>query len=536
MNAFYAIILIISFRLVVSSAENLPILVNQINESYPFCTKVCQECRHLLMNCRNLNLSNFKLIKNPLPETEQIIFTGNSISAINGSIFLHDRPSIKSLNLSNNKITSINKNAFENLPSLNELILDKNSINFNNQTEMEFLVKISQSLELLSLSQNLIQDSIHNLNSMGSKLNLFSLKYLNLDQNYLTEFKSDIFCHVPSLVGLNLEANNLSRIDLKTNCVNSLDFLNLKSNRFHKIDKNLLSKFKNQKKLRPKFEVYLSDNPFKCDCNLYEFFKYLKEELGVAQNFRVIKDAQNLRCDHEDSLHYSINRPLMDSNLDTICGYPRITTQQFKTTPDQGPYFTAQNKTQPLSTKRPYQTEHHISRLAVLLFCSLLMSATLILVLKLRLQKLWNIIGFKFYRRLNDQNNSSSFNRLSFDGAGNSLREAENLDPNDCREIRKPRRKINFNFRSLLNLFRKKRNLDYYRFDYQSNDSNMIYRLEDRRSDESKFSLTKSILKFKNKENEKQTDVADVVPIISDDEETTKDIMTGIGVLGARNI
>lgn len=535
MNAICIITLILSFGLTLPSlAEKRLVLINQINESYAFCSKICQECNNLELRCSNLNLTSFKLIENPLPDTQRIVFTGNSISVIDKQIFIKERSNIKMLNLSNNNINSVNEDAFRNLPSLNKLILDKNTIDFRKEEKMKFLEKISPNLEFLSLSQNLIpfeneeESKGTKFNNLSIRNNLLNLKYLNLDNNFLTEINSNFFCDIPNLVSLNLESNNLKQIDLNVDCIHSLRLLNLKSNRFEKLSDNIITIFKKHKNVKPNFEVYLSENLFKCDCNLYEFYKFLKEEFSEPEISRVIKDSQNLKCKHPDSLHYSINKSIIESNLDRICGYPIIKIQEFKKKIDHKSLLSIKNKTELLTTARPHVTHDNISRLAVFLFCSLLMSATLILVMKLRFKKLWNIIGFKFYRRLNDANNPHFSNRMSFNEPLNNLaRESENLD--DKTTIKAENKKLIWlRLESLFHIFKKKRNLDYYRFDYQSTDSNKIYRPENRKSASSFF------LK-KNNKKINQTEM-DVVPIISDDEETAKNICTSQGVLGVRII
>lgn len=525
MNAFYAIFLILSFSPVqLYSTENW---LNQKNSSNSICSKICQECSSLLINCQNLNFTNLNLVSNSMLNTERIIFTGNSILSIERQIFIDPRPNLKYIDLSDNNLTLIDKDSFTNLANLKQLILDKNAINFINNDNMLFLNSISGSLEHLSLRQNLNPGTEMKkffLNNFLDQINLFNLKQINLEQNYLGKFDQSIFCKIPNLLVLNLESNNLSKFELDLNCLNSLSQLNLKSNRFQNIDTNLMDKFKSHKNYQPNFVVYLNDNPFKCDCNLYELFKFLMEQVSQDEMHQIIKDIPSLKCSHPDSLHYSLNKSIINSNLDNICGYPKITTIQFRIKTNLNSFlFTNTTQIQVVSSRKPYETHHDISRLVVLLFCSMLMSACLILVLKLRLQKLLNIVQIKFYKKLDNETNSDDFNRLSFDGAS----------PKE--HIVRPTKKNESWFRSVMNKFRRiETNIDYCRFDYQSADSNRIYRLDKRKRNSPKsFSLTKLML---NRKNEVINHEMDILPIVYDEDESVKNITTGLGVLGVRNV
>ena len=523
MNTFNVIILILSFNSVrVYSNQSW---LNQTTSLYRICSKICQECSSLSIKCQNQNLTDLKLISNSMVNTERIVFTGNSILSIKKQIFFDQRPNLKYIDLSENNLTLIDKNSFNNLSNLEQLILDKNSLNFTINDNILFLNTISGSLKHLSLRQNLKPHSgmeLFFLNGFSDKINLFNLKELNLEQNYLSKFDQSIFCNIPKLFELNLQSNNLSKIDLNLNCINSLNLLNLKSNRFQNIDTNLIEKFNRLKQYQPNFEVYLNDNPFKCDCNLYEFFKFLMEKNALGQMHQIIKDIPSLKCSHPDSLHYSLNKPIINSNLDNICGYPKITTKQFSIkTNSNSSMFT--NRAQTVPSKKPYETHHDVTRFVVFLFCSMLMSACLILVLKLRLQKLLHIVQFKFYKKLDNEANPADFGRLSFDGAISQQ--------NKMRQTRKNKSW----FRSIINKFRRKdANINYCRFDYQSSDSNRIYKLEKRKSDSPRsFSLTKLMLNTKKEDTNHEMDI---LPIVCDEEESVKNITTGLGVLGVRNV
>ncbi|CAF1116983.1 unnamed protein product [Brachionus calyciflorus] len=128
-----------------------------------------------------------------------------------------------------------------------------------------------------------------------------------------------------------------------------------------------------------------------------------------------------------------------------------ITTNKISTETNRGFYFPtrSKNRTTLATTTRTTHNFHSINKLAIFLFCTILMSATILLALKIHYRKLWNNLVFKLYKSLpNENKNARNFNRLSFEGASTSLENEHNID--DIIELPETRRKrFNFKFPSL---------------------------------------------------------------------------------------
>lgn len=261
-----------------------------------------------------LNLSNNKL--ESLPESIKNLSSLSNID-LRRNLF-NEVPceiaklSIKSLNISGNKITDISL-----LKDSKELMV----LDLSNNLIKEIGIKLPQnnSLRSLNLSNNFLKDadvffsSLSNVQRLNLNNNLFTkipeaisnmrlLKELDICDNYLQEIDSAIF--KLDIESLNLTANRLKVLHLKE--MNSLESINLDENSFEKltIDDN--------------FAPYLKE--FSCEsCSLKEFLlpqsKYLKTlcyssneisfvpyEIADYENLKELDIEKNQIVDLPDSL------------------------------------------------------------------------------------------------------------------------------------------------------------------------------------------------------------------------------------------
>lgn len=109
---------------------------------------------------------------------------------------------LNELNLSNNQISKIDKNAFKSFENLTKLILRKNKLSeFDPET-----FKDMKNLETIDLSFNLIK--LQNSFIVHEKLREILLDYCDID-----EISIDAFANVKQLESLSLEGNPLNNFD-----------------------------------------------------------------------------------------------------------------------------------------------------------------------------------------------------------------------------------------------------------------------------------------------------------------------------------
>jgi Leucine-rich repeat (LRR) protein len=162
-----------------------------------------------------------------------------TITNIDDIYKIENPKNIKELNLTNNKLTKLDKNIFSNLTQLQELYLY-----YNNLTELDkdIFTNLTQLKELHLYSNNLTKIP-KNIFS-----NLTQLQILNLDYNNLTELDKDIFSNLTQLQELNLSENELTELDKDIfSNLTQLQYLMLSNNKLKKLDKEL---FKNLTQLQ----------------------------------------------------------------------------------------------------------------------------------------------------------------------------------------------------------------------------------------------------------------------------------------------
>merc|ERR1712131_294776 len=167
-----------------------------------------------LPRLRSINLSNNQLTsisRGSLPDSiEDAWLDSNLVETISRKIF-SNLSNMKRVYLMNNKISVIEPGSFSGLPSLLELKLSNNEL-----TKIPTLTD-SKSLLLLDLSNNRLSDLD------GTLLELPNLERLDLQGNSLLSFSG---LKLPQLAQINLSSNRLTSLDhsiLQSEGLTSLD-------------------------------------------------------------------------------------------------------------------------------------------------------------------------------------------------------------------------------------------------------------------------------------------------------------------------
>jgi Leucine-rich repeat (LRR) protein len=178
------------------SSNNLKQIPNDlINKWFNYASLNTFNIAHNLIENLTLNLP-------PTNSLESIDLSFNRLSSIEADTF-RNLNSIKYLNLASNKLSSINSFAFEKTRYLIDLNLNNNLITENS---MEFLLFASlTNLKYLRMDNNRLASLSHHL-----LFNLYSLEYLSLKENNLLSFeilklsKNNLLLKVCELSSLNL--------------------------------------------------------------------------------------------------------------------------------------------------------------------------------------------------------------------------------------------------------------------------------------------------------------------------------------------
>lgn len=200
----------------------------------------------------NTTRENFKKSLEELVLLENLKIVNSDIQKINKNTFFKIYSAIVRLDLTKNGINLIDSNSFDNLKSLETLIIDENGLKIiqeNAFNGVNKLLKLSlksnklkiitknmfkglNRLSILDLSDNLIASVEEN------SFNLLNISTINLSFNKLTTIKRGIFNGAKSLKDIYLNNNHISKIDDYAFSTLALGKLNLKNNQLTKIDAN----------------------------------------------------------------------------------------------------------------------------------------------------------------------------------------------------------------------------------------------------------------------------------------------------------
>ena len=180
-----------------------------------------------LPKLNSLNLSNNQLDSGQLNERtlwglrmlRELILSHNLLKGSITSTFIKGAPHLTYLNLSQNKLTSVQRNALEGCPKLRTLDLSKNSIEVIEDHAFHSL----PDLENLNIAHNLVVAI-----SGFSFSHMPKLEFLSLADNALRTVTADLIHQLPKLENLDLAANDITVIQKDVfNCTQNLQNLAL---------------------------------------------------------------------------------------------------------------------------------------------------------------------------------------------------------------------------------------------------------------------------------------------------------------------
>lgn len=259
-----------------------------------------------LENLTNLTLSSNHLKGVPdksfynMPHLIKLTIYSNPLLSLPDELMGH-MPDITEFYLYDTNLTTVPGNLFANMSGLLELNLHLND-------KLRYLPPdlfcCLPNLKKLSLRKNILQDLHPNLFSMLTTLNI-----LLLNDNQLRTLPENIFQRLPSLL----------TIDLKNNNLNTLHGDHFVSNTALKA-------------------LYLSENPWDCNCAIREFVRWIRE------NEHVVLDKDDVIC-HSPLFNSLRGLHTLPDDEFSICEVKR-TTDLFMTQTDsyvqtQTPYYTS---------------------------------------------------------------------------------------------------------------------------------------------------------------------------------------------------
>uniref|UniRef100_A0A0N5A8T2 TIR domain-containing protein n=1 Tax=Syphacia muris TaxID=451379 RepID=A0A0N5A8T2_9BILA len=273
-----------------SSLLNLDLSYNQLQQIPPAVEKL------IILQVLNMSHNKIKNISksifNDLASLQRIDLSYNSITQIQSGIFKDSR-SLKQLLLSNNVIMSLAEDAFDKCEQLEHLDLSNNRIEglnnslsaINSLITANFTDNRLTVLEWKGLPSRLISldasnNQISNLTSSdGSKIRFIKLKDNKLRALSATEIPDS----VESLdVSNNLIENVSPEVFVnKTN----LRMVNFRSNKIQNISKAVFGR-------KIAYDLYIADNPLKCNCEMLWLYKNNKKALLR------ISDKNEAKCTH----------------------------------------------------------------------------------------------------------------------------------------------------------------------------------------------------------------------------------------------
>ncbi|XP_055492045.1 trophoblast glycoprotein b isoform X1 [Leucoraja erinacea] len=274
------------------------------------CPRFC-ECSEppTRVKCVNRQLSS---IPSDIPAgVERLFITGNSISTLGAGAFGQRLEHLLNLNLSDNKIESIEALAFASMPSLRQLDLSNNRISTLHPEAFGGAgggVASPHSLQELNLSRALLNGSVaEQVSDLLQNGSLANLVHLEMSDNDLFYMPARAFSRLTSLRQLQLRNNSFVSFRDTFQDLN-LQLLDLRFNALKTLGNGTMAELSSQPQLR----VDLRDNPFVCDCGLKDFRAWLQSTDKVVE-----KDS--LLCSSPESLG---NKPVLQARYsDLQCSF-----------------------------------------------------------------------------------------------------------------------------------------------------------------------------------------------------------------------
>ncbi|XP_076396657.1 uncharacterized protein LOC143265902 isoform X2 [Megachile rotundata] len=208
-----------------------------------------------------------------------------------------DTIKLRFLNLSDNCLTSISRDLFSNLKSLEDLDLSHNRLKEIEDTSFNSL----KNLRSADLSYNQLTLSSSIKNEYGNKSpfhNCTSLNVLNLRNNNISHIFEDWVKDHTQLRILNLRHNEISHISAEDlQFVSDYITVYLQHNKIqhiYMIRAEEIAKYQNKAR---DVNIFVGSNPIICDCNLYDFVRYLEGKMHpYVRNYFIIYPGYDSIC------------------------------------------------------------------------------------------------------------------------------------------------------------------------------------------------------------------------------------------------
>ncbi|XP_067132025.1 trophoblast glycoprotein [Centruroides vittatus] len=239
-----------------------------------------RETNYYIVNCTDTNLDNANILEYMPVDTEVLIFTGNNVLDLPLYIFGRDAKydKLKIVDLSNNKIQTIKDRTFHGVDNVEKLILNDNDLYLNGKDNQPKMFRHFLNLEELHLRNTFTKKFIwsdhymENLEKIFMQSRLTNLRILNLEKNEINSIPNrNFFCDLPSLRELRLSDNHLTEFNINIKCLPHLNILDLSHNYISYLNNETLTELE----LYPQLKINLSENPFRCDCNMIDFFQWI---------------------------------------------------------------------------------------------------------------------------------------------------------------------------------------------------------------------------------------------------------------------
>ncbi|XP_051577555.1 trophoblast glycoprotein b [Myxocyprinus asiaticus] len=261
------------------------------------CPVQCS-CEATTVNCVNQDLRS---IPQNLPEIITTLnISGNNIRSLNNESFPRPLEHLTNLYVSGSQVEQLDSVVFDNLPSLRLLDLSNNRImHFNIEAFPQ-----DNKVEVLNLSRSLYNHSYVSIFANLFKHSLPKVSHLDLSNNDLMLLPEGMFTDLSELTILDLRNNSLVEISTGTFQSWTLQELDLRDNAFKVLPNSTLAELSSI----PDLQVRLAGNPWRCDCNIEDMLIWLKKHDFVA-------DKINMTCSDPIGLQNSLLLHLEQSQL-----------------------------------------------------------------------------------------------------------------------------------------------------------------------------------------------------------------------------
>ncbi|XP_012234067.1 protein toll-like [Linepithema humile] len=238
-----------------------------------------------------------KLIFRDLKELRELKLDSNAFRKL-PNIF-QDLKQLKKLDLSKNYISFIDNEVFKELEYLEELNMAENSLILISERSFIFL----HSLQIANFSHNnltlnIVTSNDHNDDDITESpfASCYLLKKLYLSHNRISEMFSDWVIDMEHLQKLDLRNNYISHLSAEDLQFASENIeVDLTYNKIRSISlNNAKDIFKNDWSNHA--VILIEHNPLHCDCELYDYLRYLEGGMNPIMEKYINIDPKNLTC------------------------------------------------------------------------------------------------------------------------------------------------------------------------------------------------------------------------------------------------